>query len=743
MSEAPQPAGVKVKLRRDLGLLEITMIGLGPTIGSTIFLLVGLGVRIAGPALVLVFALNFLVTIFTAMAYAELASAFSDTGGGYLWVKEGMPQPFGFLSGWMSWFGHSIVTSFYILGFGFGVIWILDASGASIPGVSNEALIKPFAVIACLVFIYVNYRGTKITGRSSLYVTTALAAIVGVYIIAGLVTVVYHPPYSQAFEPFLPQGWESIIIAMGFTFIVFEGYEIIAQCGEECTQAEKNVPRASWICISVATAIFVLVAIVTIGVMGWTNAAAAGEHAVARAADIALPHVGAQLIGIGIILGTLAAINSTLFSSSRVAFAMGRDGALPSIFGRLHQHRHTPHVAVLVSGAMIIMMTIFLPITAIAAAADIMFLLLMTFVNVAVITLRIKKPEVKRRYLIPFFPMIPVIGLITKGVLAVSLYWYSPVAWYIALGWMEIGLFAYYLYGGKEQIERPVPEMEPERVEREKYRILIPVASEADMPLVELGALIAQVESGEMYIINVIELPESVPITGASYKEVSLHSKVLEQAKKVAARGYVHKRTNILVARNAAGAILDEIKDEDVNLLIVGWKGKAREDVLYGRNLDYLLTKANCDVLLFKSAGMPKEMRRILVISTPEWHVSYATGFAVLMAKRDSAEITIMGVCSDKGKAEEESGYLDRLSMICATHEVAHQTKLVVSASPLATILASAEDFDLVVLGVSEGGAGIFGTLQDKIARRVKKPVLVMKKVERKEPQAPASAPGS
>ena len=109
---------VEVKLKRDLSMWEVLMIGLGPTLGSTIFLLVGPGLEIAGPGLVLVFVLNFIVTLFTAMAYMELTSTFADTGGGYLWVKEGLPQPFGFMAGWMSWFGHCIVTSFYVIGFG-------------------------------------------------------------------------------------------------------------------------------------------------------------------------------------------------------------------------------------------------------------------------------------------------------------------------------------------------------------------------------------------------------------------------------------------------------------------------------------------------------------------------------------------------------------------------------------------------------------------------------------------------
>src|SRR3970282_811266 len=117
--------GVEVKFRRDLGLLEITMIGLGPTIGTTIFILVGPGFAITGPSLVLAFGLNFVVTMFTAMAYMELSSAFPGTGGGYLWIRRSMRDPWGFLGGWLSWFGHCIVASFYIFGFGLGAVIML------------------------------------------------------------------------------------------------------------------------------------------------------------------------------------------------------------------------------------------------------------------------------------------------------------------------------------------------------------------------------------------------------------------------------------------------------------------------------------------------------------------------------------------------------------------------------------------------------------------------------------------
>ncbi|TLZ96401.1 MAG: amino acid permease [Methanobacteriota archaeon] len=264
-----QAREVEVKFRRDLGLLDITMIGLGPTIGTTIFLLVGPGFAITGPSLILAFGLNFVVTMFTAMAYMELGSAFPETGGGYLWIRRSMRDPWGFLGGWMSWFGHCIVASFYIYGFGLGIVValkaLLNVPSLALVGFDESALTKLFAVVAAGLFIALNYRGTKLTGRSETAVTIVLVAVVVTFIIAGLLHLANTGLPPQNFQPFFRGNtagaqFLSLLGAMGFTFIVFEGYEIIAQTGEEARNPEKNIPRAHFLVIGFSTLIFVLVA---------------------------------------------------------------------------------------------------------------------------------------------------------------------------------------------------------------------------------------------------------------------------------------------------------------------------------------------------------------------------------------------------------------------------------------------------------------------------------------------------
>ncbi len=746
--------GVEVKLERDLGMWEVLMIGLGPTLGSTIFLLVGFGIEIAGPGLVLVLIMNFIVVIFTAVTFAELSSAFPDTGGGYLWVKEGLPQPFGFLAGWMSWFGHCIVTSFYVLGFGKGIFWILDPQGTIYP--NSEIIIKALAVVVCIVFIYINYRGTKETGRSGIYITMVLLAIIIVFIIAGIYYILQGQGDGNVgaiiTDP-TPNGPSSIFIAMGFTFIIYEGFEIIAQCGEECKDPLKNVPRATWLCILISTFIFILVAAVCVGVSDWNLIGTGidpatglnlirGEDVVAQVAGRTLPG-GMIIIGIGVILGTLAAVNSTLFSSSRVSFAMGRDKALPSSFGKLHKKTHTPHIAIIMSGVIIIAMTLLLPIEEIAASASIMFLMLFFLVNFSVISLRVKRPDIKRHYVMPYFPLIPIIGILSLFVLATSLWEEFQTAWFIAIAWISVGLIIYYFYGGKKEIEtmskdevekKGFVETLKERPEDKKYKILVPVVREDQKPLVEFAALVGRVEDADINVATVIELPSGTPLGSLKYKHTAPYIKLVDKLKKASERELVKSRGTVMISHAASDSILDTIKEENVNLLVLGWRGRGGEGKILGTTIDKLIQGAECDAIVLKTTGLGKSIKKILVVSTPEWHASYATGYAVLIAKRDESEITIFSASqTDENLAKEET-YAKKLSDLCHTHDIPHEVKVIKSDSIENAIIAESNNYDLVVLGAGqewEHPAFAFGNLQDNLAKNINKPILMVRKIKK------------
>ncbi len=764
---------VEVKLRRDLGLLEIVMIGFGPTIGSTIFLLVGPGFAITGPSLLLAFGLNFVVTMFTAMAYMELGSAFPETGGGYLWIRRSMRDPWGFLGGWLSWFGHMVVASFYIFGFGLGaltlikVIFQVPTLTITLGGIvlGEDVLIKLLAVSAAGVFIFLNYRGTKLTGRSETAVTIALIGLVCLFIAAGLVHFVLHGGVPvQNYEPFFQGGgWSafvSLFAAMGFTFIVFEGYEIIAQTGEEVRNPEKNIPRAHFIVIGASTVIFVLTAFVAIGLntpgcLAPPNGASAcllqtgagggtegNPNAIAQLAGVVMPF-GLPIIAFGVALGALAALNSLIFSSSRVAFAMGRDGTLPHFLSRLHPRKRTPHIAIALSGVIIILVTLSLDITRVAASADIMFLLLFLLVNWAVIVLRRTMPDVKRYYLIPLFPLIPIFGIITKFMLAMSLWTIEPQAWFIALGWIALGFVIHYLYQRKEVVAgvtRVVGSVLP--VARPRYRILLPVDDFDRTELVDFAALVAQVEDGELTLLHVVEVPETLPIDAIDRLYLSEVRWSLGRLRRRAEETGISVKARVEVSHRVYDAILDNIRDEDIDLLVAGWKGGWRRGRILGSNVDRFVQEAPCDVVVFKAAGMKEKLDRILVMNAPEWHLSYATGYAILLAKKHKARITILSVVQTDLEAEKEKGYSARLAEMCRTHGVPFEEKMVRIRNVVDTVVAEAADYDLLVLGASSEWRltqFAFGPMQDQIARKTTTPILMVRKVRRPEAPVPPS----
>src|SRR4029079_1733347 len=237
------------QLVRSLGLLDILMVGIAAMIGGSIFVLTGPAIGLAGSAVIAAFIINAIITLFTAMAYAELGSAMPEAGGGYLWVREGLPRPNAFISGWMAWLAHIIAGSLYAVGFGSFFVSMLHT--ANILTIDNLLgfipLDKLVAVLAIAVFTYINIKGKSETGKAGTIVTVVqLVAIISI-IIAGLWSMSNSPNWQSNFANFMPMGIGGLVSAMGLTFIAFEGYEIIVQTGEEVKNPKRNIPRAIFI----------------------------------------------------------------------------------------------------------------------------------------------------------------------------------------------------------------------------------------------------------------------------------------------------------------------------------------------------------------------------------------------------------------------------------------------------------------------------------------------------------------
>lgn len=706
-------------------------------IGTSIFVLIGVVTGEIGQGILLVLILNGVVTIFTASTYAELGSSFPEAGGGYLWAKKALPHPAGFISGWLSWFGHTVACSFYSLGFGYALVAFLNFLGLDFFGLSQDLMVKLFAAGAIMFFLAINYAGVGATGKAGTTVTAVQLAIIAFFVLFAVMFAVNAKGIHvlDNIEPIIPEGkgFSDIFMVMAFTILLFEGYEIIVQCGEEVKNPKKNIPKAIFISIAIAVTLYVLVTIACLTNYTPTEIASEGENAVFFTARNTLPILGAPLVIVGGILSAMAALNATVFSSSRVSFAMGRDGSLPSVFGKIHTVRRIPHNAIVITGGIMLIMSLF-PLDVVVASTSVVFLLLFTLANLASIRLIPRLTAIDVGFKTPLFPLFPIIGIITKLSLAISLWWLVPTAWYVAIAWLALGFVAS-VFAKPEEYEsiieqRRIPQRPLTKEQIARYRVFLALEDFGDLRLLELAGLFARYFKGELTVNKIVEVPRTMPLEAITKDYIEEISMSLRKSIKVVP-STVEVRPVVSVSYDVAGAILDQTKYEAANLLVLGWKGtRRRGGTILGRNLDRVVRDALCDLTIIKTRRLNKNIDRILLIPGGYFETRKALLLALPIAKEYGASIEILSVITDDTQVELIRGNVERLSKMADRVKVPYEVKYVRSKSFVNAVLEHAKHSDLLVMGTGPQSAlerTMFGAVYDRIIRSVDVPVLILK----------------
>lgn len=740
----------KVELSRDMSLFDITMIGVGAMIGAGIFVLTGIAAGEAGPALILSFALNGVITVFTAMVYAELGSAIPEAGGGYLWVKEGLPGPNAFLSGWMSWFAHAVAGSLYALGFGGYMGLFFSEVGVSL-GIEPAMMSKGFAVLIIVLFVLINFRGASETGTVGNIVTVLKIIVLLIFIASGLLTILDHPVYMDKFDDFAPHGFVGVLGAMGLTFIAFEGYEIIVQAGEEVVNPRRNIPKAIFLSLAIVVPIYIAVAFVSLGApeTAWIEGypptyewlARHEEVGIAEAARQFMP-LGTLLILIGGLLSTMSALNATTYSSTRVSFAMGRDKGLPDAFAQVHPKTRTPYKALLFTGVLITFMALAIPIEDVAAAADIMFLLLFLQVNIAIITIREKfGQKLSYGYLTPFFPIVPIIGIVTKFFLAIFLFNVSPIAWIFALIWMVVGLGIFYVYARPRQngdsrsriISQTALITGPEQA---PFHILVPIAHPASLSALVPPAIAAARKNGGMItLLHVITVAEQTPLSAG--RQFIERSQPLTDKALAMIPDDVSAEVVIRLAHRSAQAIIDTAREIRADLVIMGWHGGSKDPhKVIGRNIDQIYDNLNCNVLTIRPSQYGKA-QKVLVPLYDINQLGYAVQVAATLTPDPSTQLDVLHVFSPEMAPDTETEIKRKFNVGINTlvnHPPEGTGKItfqpVTADDAVQTIVDTAADYDYVVIGATRDSwlkQRFFGSKPARIAQNSVTPVVLIR----------------
>ncbi|MEW6605378.1 MAG: amino acid permease, partial [Thermoproteota archaeon] len=543
---------------------------------------------------------------------------------------------------------------------------------------------------------------------------------------AGLWTMYNNPGWTANFADFMPTGVAGLVAAMGLTFIAFEGYEIIVQTGEEVKNPKKNIPRAIFISLAIVVILYCLVAFVSIGsifpegVASWQFIGREGELGIMRAAEQFLPY-GVFLVLGGGMVSTLAALNATTFSSARVAFAMGRHYNLPHKLSSIHPRNKTPHVAIVISGIIMAFVAYALPLADIAVAAGVIFLLLFTQVNVAVITIRrIYGDKLSYGFKTPLFPVIPIIGIFLKLGLALYLLVTQPLSWGITVLWILVGFALYRMYTFKQEIQHYAPIVTSEGdLKRQDYRILIPYTPENPDRLLKYAIRIAKETTGEVNILRVITVPHQTPLSaGVAFADTAKRS--FEPLEKLLDREGIPSHYLVRVSHDATEAILATIEEQKIDLLITDFEALRRD-----RKLMTLMT---CKVLAIRaendSLELEPEHERVgidlnaqEVAEKKNMVVAYDGGEhsdVVLKATswlEHSGRFKVNLISISKGEGEKSSvamqqEYLTRLGIELKEVQLAQDS----SAKSADLVLSAINSLqpDIVIMGAAVGGYSIF-----------------------------------
>ncbi len=726
---------IKVSLSRDLGLIDITLLGIAAMIGAGIFALIGIASGIAGPAILLAFLLNGIIATLTGLSYAELGSAVPEAGGSYVWVKEALGDFAGFLAGWCSWSANSIACALYAVTFGaFLSEAIVRMMGVPLP----QSLVAKVSSVAIVTFLtYVNYIGVKESGRVGGIVTALKVAILLTFSAFGIYKTLIRPNWVQAFTPFMPNGFAGVLAAMGLTYIAFEGYEIIVQSGEEVKNPEKNIPKAIILSLWIVVTIYLLVAFASLGaiqtnVPSWKYLGKLAEFGLIRIANQIMPF-GSILILIGGLVSTVSAMNATIYSSSRMAFAMGRDAFLPRIFSRIHRKNRTPYYAIFFSYIIVVFLSV-APIEVVATAADIMYLTIFMLVNFVVIVLRYRRPDLKRAFKAPLIPYLPLIAIsmqILIGYFLIREIKQGSIVFGAAFLWILVGCIVYFAYSEKKKVEKleeiakTVYEEMP--IREVKFRILVPIANPgyADK-LIRLASLIAKERNGGIILLNVVTIPDQTPPSGAMrYVENAKDflSKLIKSME-VPAGGVIK------IGHSTSEAILNTVEEMKPNLIIMGWRGRTfRKDFVLGSTIDPVLLRAKCDVAVVRFEPTWSEIKRILISTAGGPHAVLAAELARDLAKQTNASVTLLYV----GKSEEERKRAEKAfkETLEPLEGIKVDTKFLIDRNVVDRIAEESENYDIVLIGATNQPFlknFLLGVFPEKVVTRTRKTVVMTRR---------------
>lgn len=444
------------RLRRELGVWSLVGIGIGAVIGSGIFTFTGTAAagtaeRLgAGPGIALSFVLVAIACGFAGLCYAELASMIPVAGSAYTYAYATLGEIFAWIIGWDLILEYAVSNMAVAVGFSAYFNDLLDnALGFHFPtefsnpvfanGERTGAIFNVPAFLLIMGLTLILVRGIKESARANnVMVVIKIAAILAfVFGAAGAVN-------TANWEPFMPNGFQGVLTGGAIVFFAYIGFDAVSTAAEEVREPQRTMPLGIVFTLVACAVLYAAVALVLTGIEHWSNLN--NDAPVANA----LRAIGYNrlrfLVTVGALIGMISSLMIFQYGQARIWFAMSRDRLLPAIFSRVHKKYETPAVSTWIAGLVVGVGAGIFDIGTLGDLTNIGTLFAFIVVSVGVIVLRRTNPKHPRSFQVPWVPVLPLVSIVSCGVLMLSLPWET---WVRFIAWLAIGLIIYFGYSRK------------------------------------------------------------------------------------------------------------------------------------------------------------------------------------------------------------------------------------------------------------------------------------------------------
>ena len=391
------------ELRKGLGLAHVFTIASGAMIGSGLFILPGLAHAMAGPGVVWSYVLAGLLAGTGALSMAELVTAMPKAGSNYFYIMRGFGPEAGSIAGILSWFAIALKSSFAIVGMATFARLVVDIHGLAA------------GAVLTLGFVVLNIVGVREAARAQAIIVFSLLALLVLYVAVGIPRV-----RVDLLMPFAPYGAGRVFAAAGFVFVSYGGLLTVASMAEEVRNPGRTMPLGMILSLVIVTLLYAATVMVTSGVLA-TPALDNSLTPISDGGRIIMGRFGFLAMTFGAILAFVSTANGGLMTASRFLLALSRDKMLPESLSRINARFQTPHVAIGLTGALVLL-SLLLPLEILVEAASCVLILTYMLSCLAVVVLRESGlANYRPLFRSPLYPWVQVGGLLGLGFVLVEL----------------------------------------------------------------------------------------------------------------------------------------------------------------------------------------------------------------------------------------------------------------------------------------------------------------------------------